>query len=118
MSEVIRNNQNQILDTDGHPLEQVAAYNSAERRNAAATVEEKRELANAALRLSGSSRESYDAVGAQREAETQEAAANWKGFEHYNRNAGAYQEAAYEEDARRSAPEESTEEAPAPEVKQ
>jgi hypothetical protein len=118
MSEVIRNNQNQILDTDGHPLEQVAAYNSAERRNAAATVEEKRDLANAALRLSGSSRESYDAVAAQREAETQEAAANWKGFEHYNKNAGAYQEAAYEEDARRSTPEEGHQETEEPEAKQ
>lgn len=119
MSEVLRNEQNEIIDTDGHPLELSASYKNVEVQRSAERAVVAKGVADAALKESITAPESYAAVFAKKAAEDALDAAKWRSFEHYRDNAAGYQEAAYEEDAQRTAAKQESDPAdkPAGEVK-
>jgi hypothetical protein len=103
MAEVLRNEDHVIIDTDKFPLEESAGYSVAEVRRRGEEAERAHELANLAINSDHTSTEdAYEKVRELRVADEKLEAAKWRNYEHYRNNSAGYQEAAIEEDTRRT----------------
>jgi hypothetical protein len=96
-NEVTRNQDGDILDSEGMDLEITAIDKRQRVRVLHDRVEELGQAAEAAVRIGASSPKLIDAV--QRTAETEEKAALWDSFQHLDSNRDAYHQAAIDEDA-------------------
>jgi hypothetical protein len=102
MTEVLRNESNQIVDHEGNPLDLAASYNMAEVHRTGEKSDQAQALADAELAKDPAAQEAYGTDRAAKDATLEHKAAKWDAYQHFHQNQSAYYEAAQEEDQRRA----------------
>lgn len=103
MSEVMRNEQDKILDKAGNVVESEAGYKQSSVNWLTSEVERAHEKEEDTFRNMGSAAtETYKAAEDRKTAELRRDAAEWKNHQYYRENMQGYEEAAAAEDALRT----------------